>query len=120
MITRHDVLKQRAYEFALRIIKLFRGLPISDDARIIGKQLLRAGTSVAANYRAAGRARSHAEFVSKMGIVVEEADESRFWLDLLVDSGIVSREVLAGIDKEAEELLAIFAASYHTAKKRRP
>jgi len=117
--TQHDVLKQRAYQFALYIIKLFRELPKDDVARVIGRQLLKSGTSVAANYRAAGRARSRAEFVSKMGVVVEEADESAFWLDLLVDSGIVSMGVLSGIVREANELLAIFAASYHTAKRNR-
>jgi len=119
MNTQHEVFKKRAYQFALRIIELFRELPKTDDARIIGRQLLKAGTSVAANYRAAGRARSRAEFVSKMGLVVEEADESAFWLDLLVDSAIVSKDELRGIDKEANELLAVFAASYHTAKRNR-
>ncbi len=119
MNTQHDVFKRRAYQFALHVIELFRGLPKTEEARIIGRQLLKAGTSVAANYRAAGRARSRAEFVSKMGLVVEEADESEFWLDLLVDAGIVSRDGLRGIDREANELLAVFAASYHTAKRNR-
>src|SRR3989304_3857505 len=119
MNTQHDVFKKRAYQFALRIIELFRELPKTEDARIVGRQLLKSGTSVAANYRAAGRARSRAEFISKMGVVVEEADESAFWLDLLVDSGVVSMGVLSGMLREANELLAIFAASYHTAKRNR-
>ena len=119
MNTQHDVFKKRAYQFALRIIELFRELPKTEDARIVGRQLLKSGTSVAANYRAAGRARSRAEFISKMGVVVEEADESAFWIDLLVDSGIVSNVALRGIDKEANELLAVFAASYYTAKRNR-
>lgn len=119
MNSQHEVLKQRAYQFALGIIEVFRRLPKTEDAKIIGRQLLRCGTSVAANYRAAGRARSHAEFVSKIGIVVEETDESVFWLELLVDSGIIPKDELKGIDTEADELLAIFASSYHTAKNNR-
>ena len=84
----------------------------------MGKQLLRAGTSVAANYRAVGRARSKAEFVAKMGVVVEEADETVFWLEMLVDTSIVRRELVQDLLKEANELLAIFAASHLTAKRR--
>ena len=78
-----EVLKQRTKDFALRIIRLFQALPKTDEARIIGKQLLRSTTSVASNYRAACRARSDAEFFSKISIVVEEADETLFWLELL-------------------------------------
>ena len=76
-------LQERTRNFALRIIKLFRSLPKTDDARILGKQLLRSGTSIGANYRAAGRARFRAEFVAKLGIVLEEADETAFWLELM-------------------------------------
>ena len=109
-------LKERCKRFALRLIKLFRSLPRTDEARIIGKQLLRSGTSVAANYRAVCRARSRAEFVAKMGVVVEEADETVFWLELLADGGILKPENLAALQKEANELLAIFAASQRTAR----
>ncbi|NUN68298.1 MAG: four helix bundle protein [Bacteroidetes bacterium] len=111
-----EALKQRSKQFALGIILLFRALPATEDARVLGKQLLRSGTSVAANYRASCRARSRAEFVSKIGVVVEEADESVLWLELLNETGIVPSERTAALMKEANELLAIFAASYHTAK----
>lgn len=84
----------------------------------MGKQLLRSGTSVGANYRAAGRARSKAEFAAKIGVVVEEADEAVFWLELLCDGGIVKSERLQELIREANELAAIFAAAYLTAKRR--
>jgi four helix bundle protein len=109
-------MKARTKEFAVRVVRLFRALPRSDEARIIGKQILRSGTSVAANYRAVGRARSRAEFISKMGTVVEEADETVFWLELLVATGIVPASKLKNLLEEANELLAIFAASQRTAK----
>src|SRR5947207_3362409 len=100
----------------MRIVKLFRALPRNDEARVIGRQMLRSGTSVGANYRAVCRARSRKEFVSKIGVVVEEADETVFWLELLVDCAIVPARRLAALLKEAEELLAIFAASQRTAR----
>ncbi len=84
-----DELRQRTKRFAIRIVTLFRSLPRSPDAQTLGKQLLRSGTSVAANYRAVCRARSKAEFVSKMGIVVEEADEAVFWLEVLTETGVI-------------------------------
>ncbi len=105
-------LKERTKKFAVRVITLFRSLPKTDDARIIGRQLLRAATSVAANYRAVCRARSRAEFTSKLGLVVEEADETVFWLELIGDTGIVQHDRLDGLVREANELLAIFAASH--------
>jgi four helix bundle protein len=110
-------LKNRTKKFALDIIRLFRSLPRSEDVRIIDRQVLRSGTAVAANYRAACRARSRAEFVAKLGTVVEEADETVFWLDLLVESGAVEQQLVATIAKEANELLAIFAASQRTARQ---
>ena len=114
-----EELKKRTKQFAIRIIKLYRSLPRSEEARIIGKQLLRSGTSVAANYRAVCRARSKAEFVAKIGIVVEEADEAVLWLELLVDAEIVRANRMTNLLTEANELLAIFAASQHTARGRR-
>ena len=84
----------------------------------LGRKLLRAGTAVAANYRAVGRARSRAEFIAKMGVVVEEADEVVFWLELIAEGGLVPSPLMADLQKEADELLAIFAASQHTAKTR--
>ena len=109
-------LKQRTKQFALRIIRLYRSLPATDEARILGKQLLRSGASVGANYCAACRARSKAEFIAKLGIVLEEADETVFWLELLVESGVASRERMQPLVKEADELTPVFVASLCTAK----
>src|ERR1041385_4754981 len=108
--------KRRTMQFALRILSLCRTLPRTDEGRIIGKQLLRSGTSVGANYRAVIRARSRPEFISKLGIVVEEIDETVFWLELLVDSGIVAEKRMKDLLAEANELLAMFAAAQLTAK----
>ncbi len=119
-MTQSERLKGRTKEFAIRIVNLFRALPKTDEARTIGRQVLRSGTSVAANYRAACRARSKAEFISKIGIVVEEADETVLWLELLVDTGIVQESKMKDILAEANELLAIFAASQSTAKRNTP
>ena len=119
METQAEVLKKRTKLFAIRIIRLTRSLPRTEDARIIGRQLLRSATSVGANYRAVRRARSRPEFIAKMGIVVEEADESSFWLELLGEVELVSDQELEPYLKEANELLAIFAASQRTAKSNR-
>jgi four helix bundle protein len=116
MTTQPEQLRERTEAFAIRIVRLFRSLPKNDEARIIGKQVLRAGTSVAANYRAVCRARSRAEFVSKIGLAVEEADETIFWLELLVETGIVPRVRMEKLLAEANELLAILAASQRTAR----
>jgi len=112
-----DQLIQRTKVFALEIIRLFQILPKTDEAKIIGKQLLRSGTSVAANYRAACRSRSKQEFYAKICIVVEESDESLFWLELIDESGILKNETLKNLMKEADELTAIFTASGRTAKQ---
>src|SRR5258707_7621255 len=109
-------LKNRTKQFAIRIVKLFRSLPKTEEGRILGRQMLRSGTSVAANYRAVCRARSKAEFIAKIGVVVEEADETVFWLELLGETGIVEPMKLVDLLLEANELLAIFAASQRTAK----
>jgi four helix bundle protein len=111
-----EQLRTRTKQFAIRIVRLFKRLPKTDEGRTIGKQVLRAGTSVAANYRAVNRARSKAEFVSKMGVVVEEADETVFWLELLVEAGVVDKALMRDLLTEANELLAIFAASQLTAR----
>jgi len=116
MPSKQEELRNRTKRFALRIIRLFRHLPRTPAAQVLGKQLLRSGTSVGANYRAAGRARSKAEFVSKMGIVVEEADKTVFWIECLMESGILKSELLTDLLAEANELLAIFAASQRTAR----
>ncbi|SRR6266536_1199083 len=115
-------LKDRTKAFALRIIRLIRALPPGMESRVIGHQLLRAGTAgtaVAANYRAVCRARSRAEFVSKMSIVLEEADEASFWLELLSDAELMPHARLADLRAEANELVAIFNASRNTARKNR-
>ncbi len=117
MTTTADGLRSRTKAFAIRIVKLYRSLPGSADAQVIGKQLLRSGTSVGANYRAACRSRSRAEFVSKLAVVVEEADESGYWLELLSDTGIVSAKRLADLQTEADELTAIFNAARQTTKQ---
>ena len=93
-----------------------RSLPRTEEARVFGRQVLRSGTSVAANYRAVCRARSRAEFIAKIGTLVEEADETVFWLKLLVENNLASKDLIDGLLKEANELLAIFAGSQRTAK----
>src|SRR5689334_10606453 len=103
----HSDLRQRTKAFALRVIKLVEALPRSRTANVVGGQLLRCGTSVGANYRAAWRARSRADFISKMGIVEEEADESQYWMELLVDDGLMKEKRLAALMKEADEIVAI-------------
>jgi four helix bundle protein len=110
-------LKQRTKKFALNIIRFVESLPKGKTAEIIGRQLLRSGTAVGANYRAACRARSSADFIAKMGIVEEELDESIYWMELLVDSGIISSESVALLTKEADELLAITVSSIRTTKR---
>ena len=112
-------LKDRTKLFAIRIVKLFRSLPRTEEARVIGRQVLRSGTSVAANYRAVCRARSRAEFIAKIGVVVEEADETVFWLELLIETGIVQQVRLDSLLSEAHELVAIFAKSQQTARRTR-
>jgi four helix bundle protein len=111
-----DELRKRTRAFALRVIRLFRALPRSQEAKIIGSQLLRCGTSVGANYRAATRARSRAEFVAKIGIVIEEVDESIYWLELLIDSGIMEKKRLEALLKEANELTAIFVSTRQSSR----
>lgn len=112
-------LKTRTKRFSLRVIRLVKSLPFDDVARTIGKQLLRSGTSVGANYRAACRARSAAEFCAKMGIVEEECDESIFWMELLVESNTIGRGLLGDLMAEANELVAITVASIQTARKKK-
>jgi four helix bundle protein len=109
-------LQARTRAFALRILRVFRSLPESREARVLGPQLLRSATSVAANYRAACRARSRRDFLSKLGIVEEEADESLFWLEFIADAGLIQREKLSDLIPEAGQLTAIVVASRRTAK----
>ena len=111
-------MKIRTKSFALRIIKLVNLLPKGRASDVIGRQLLRSGTSVGANYRAACRAKSPADFINKMAIVEEEADESIFWMELLVDSGLVNEQRIKDLMVEANEVLAITVASINTSRKR--
>jgi four helix bundle protein len=115
-LDQHQQLKARTKTFALRVIRMSEALPRTRAASIIDQQILRSATSMAANYRAAGRARSKAEFVSKLGIVIEEADETVFWLEMLAESGIIKPNKLAEMMAEANQLLAIFSASGKTAR----
>ena len=112
-------LKKRTKSFALRILKLVDVLPKTTAGRALGSQIVRSGTSVAANYRAACRAKSPADFISKMGNVEEEADETLLWLELLEESGLVSPAKLTAIKQEADELTAITVASIKTARRNR-
>jgi len=111
-------LKQRTKRFALDVIQFVESLPSGETSRILGRQLLRSGTSVGANYRAAKRAKSTADFISKMGTVEEEADESAYWVELLLDSGTVKPVQAQPLVREANELLAIAVASINTAKRK--
>jgi four helix bundle protein len=113
-----EQLRDRTKAFALRIVKLFRALPRAVEAQVIGKQLLRSGTSVAANYRAACRARSKAEFIAKIGIVLEEVDESVLWIEMLIDAEILKKERVDQLLNESRQLTAIFTASRQTAKQK--
>ncbi len=110
-------LKVRTKKFALRVIKLVQSLPKSKTGDVLGHQLLRSATSVGANYRAACRARSQADFISKITIVEEEADEACYWLELICETELIEKEKLKDIMKEADELTAIFTASGKTAKE---
>lgn len=112
-----EELKNRTKRFALAIIKLVNELPNNKAGNTIGNQLIRSGTSVAANYRSACRARSDADFISKITIVEEESDESLFWLEMIEESGLIANiETLNALKKEADELTAIFTAAGRTSR----
>jgi four helix bundle protein len=111
-----EALKRRTKDFSLRIVRLYRSLPQTQEARILGTQLLRSSTSIGANYRAACRARSRAEFVAKLGIVLEEADETVYWLEPVQETAIFPEAKLRDLMREANELVSIFVTSVRTAK----
>lgn len=115
-LERHQELRERTKKFALRIIYMSQVMPSTRAAGVIASQILRSATGMAANYRAAGRARSKAEFIAKIGVVVEEADETVFWLEMLGESGILKPAKLSQLLAEANELVAIFSASRRTAR----
>lgn len=109
-------MKRRTKEFAKRVIALCRELPNTREGRLIGDQLFRAGTSVGANYRAACRARARPDFVAKLGIVLEEADEAQYWLEILQEMKCARSDRIVALMQEANELVSIFVASLNTAK----
>jgi four helix bundle protein len=109
-------LRERTKDFALRIIRLYAALPQKDEARVIGKQVLRSGTSVGAHYREGSRARSNAEFISKMSVGLQELDETDYWLELLDEANIMPTHLLAEIRQETQELIAIFVTIINKAK----
>jgi four helix bundle protein len=112
-----EELKRRTKKFALAVITLTRTFPLGELGQTIRGQLVRAGTSVGANYRAACRARSRAEFIAKVGLVEEEADECRFWLEISQEAGLASASTVEPLEQEADELTAIFARSVMTARQ---
>ena len=112
-------LRDRTKQFALRIVRMFGELPKNTTAQVLGRQCLRSGTSVAANYREASRARSTAEFLAKLGIVEQELDETLLWLELLVEGKVVTERKMQLLQKEAEEFLKIVVSSIKTAKRKK-
>jgi four helix bundle protein len=114
-----EELKQRTKKFGIRTVRLVEKLPSKRTAQTIGQQLLRCGTSVGANYRAACRARSDAEFRAKLGICEEEADESIYWLELIIELGYIRADLLTDLINEASVLLPIIVASIKTSRRKR-
>jgi four helix bundle protein len=113
-------LRQRTKKFALSVVRMFSALPKTTEARVLGKQVLRSGTSVGANYREAYRARSRAEFISKCGDSLRELEETLYWLELLVDAGCVPSEKLDPLRQECDELIAIFVTILKRSKDAPP
>ncbi|WP_042724682.1 four helix bundle protein [Chthoniobacter flavus] len=113
-------LKQRTKQFGLRVIRLTQSLPKNREADVIGRQLLRSATSVGANYRAACRGRSAAEFQAKLGIVEEESDESAYWIEMLIEAGLVKAKRCDALLAEANELTAIVVSSIKTSRRNGP
>ncbi len=112
-----DEMKLRTKQYALRIIKLVEKLPRTRTSEVIGRQLLRSGTSVGANYRSACRAKSRADFISKMGTVEEEADESIYWMELLAETGLINLDEISDLLDEGNQIVAITISSIRTTKK---
>ncbi len=110
-------LQRRTKQFALWIFKLSKAMPNTPEAQVMGRQIIRSASSVAANYRAACRGRSRAEFIAKLGIVEEESDETVFWLEMIAEAGIFKKEKIAPLLKEANEIVSIIVTSLKSAKK---
>ncbi|TWT38246.1 hypothetical protein KOR34_32150 [Posidoniimonas corsicana] len=117
-MSKQEEFKQRTKAFGLRVVKLVQSLGDDRIGRVLGNQLLRSGTSVGANYRAACRARSAAEFRAKLGICEEECDESMYWIELLVDSELIRAELVEPLLAEANELLSMIVASINTSRNK--
>lgn len=113
-----DDLKARTKQFGLRVIRFARELPRTEEARMIGRQLLRSGTGVGANYRGVCRCKSDADFISKVGTCIEEADESGYWIELLIEAGVVAERAAGTLLQESHELTRIFVASRETVRAR--
>jgi four helix bundle protein len=113
-----EQLKKRTKQFSIRIIRLVKALPRDNISEVIGKQLLRSGTSVGANYRAACRSKSTKDFIYKLAIVEEEADESLYWMELLIETGVVEKKRLEDLMKEGDEVLAMVVSSIKTSRKK--
>ena len=113
-----EELKRRTKEFALRVIKAVNALPPTTAGKAIGNQMMRSGTSVAANYRAVCRARSTAEFIAKLGTVIEEADETAFWLELIIESKLLNAESLNQLLKETNEIISIMVSAKITTQNK--
>src|SRR5436190_18047447 len=111
-----EEMKGRTKAFAVRIIKFYKRLPKTDEARVLERQVLRSGTSVAANYRAVCRAKSQADFISKMGTVLEEADETLLWLELFEEAEVCASVMVTDLKREGIELLSIFSSSLSTSR----
>ena len=109
-------LQKRTKQFALRVFKLVKAMPNTTEARVIGRQIIRSASSVGANYRAACRGRSRAEFIAKLGIVEEEADETVFWLEMIIEAGIFKKEKITPLLKEANEMVSIIVVSLKSVK----
>lgn len=112
-------MKKRTKDFAKRIIHLCRKLPQTQEGKLIGRQIFRSGTSVGANYRAACRGRSRADFLSKLGIVLEEADETLYWLELIVETNVIKSDLLQPLIKETNEIIAICVASLNNSRNKK-
>lgn len=114
-----SAMEDRTRQFGVRIIRLVGAMPRGPIGDVLGRQLLKSGTSIGANYREAARASSHRQFITMLEIVQREASETRYWLDLLTDAGMIQPHLLKDLHREAEELFAIVTASIKTAKSRR-
>jgi four helix bundle protein len=117
MASAENNLRERTKQFGLRVVRMFSRLPKTTEAQVLGKQILRSGTSVGANYREAYRARTRPEFIAKCGDSLRELEETSYWIELLLEAGIVSPEKLAALRQECDELIAIFVTILRRSKE---